>query len=1671
MQDDKEERVLKSHLNIKAKVLALFLVIALAFTQIVPVFALNAETDPMIIVSDATGAPGGTASVTIDLKNNPGIVSMTLYMSYNDEILTLTEVNDAGVLGSTSHKPELVDPYTLVWVNDTATTNYTVNGTIVTLVFTVSSTAEKGTIVPIDITYDYDNYDVYDKDANKIKFEIDNGSVTVGDPGPNAIDDFTYTTSGTEITITGYQGTATDVIIGDKYEVDGVEYTVTEIAMEAFLGQEEITSVIIPETVDTIGEAAFYDCIALTEVTVLNPEAEIGEVAFGYYYAGRKEHIVEGFTINGYAGSTAAAYAETDAEITFKTITAECSHSGGEATCKNAAICEKCGESYGSLNANNHKNTEVRNATTATCNTAGYTGDTWCTDCETKIATGTTIDATGDHADADNKWESNDTQHFHTCACGTKFDYTDHTGGEATCKDKAVCTACGASYGEINANNHKGTTYLVGQKEATCYEEGYTGDTYCADCDVKIATGTTIKTNDHNPASVWSTDDTHHWKECDTIGCGNLIDKAEHTGGEATCTTKAVCSVCKVAYGTVNANNHKNTEIRDAVAATCNTAGYTGDTWCTDCETKIVTGTTIDATGDHVDADGKWESNDTQHFHTCACGTKFDYTDHTGGEATCKDKAVCTACGASYGELNASNHTGGTEIKDKTSASCNTAGYTGDTYCLGCGEKIATGTSIEATGAHVDTDNKWESNDTQHFHTCACGTKFDYTDHTGGEATCKDKAVCTACGASYGELNANNHKGTTYLVGQKEATCYEEGYTGDTYCSDCDVKIATGTTIKTNDHNPASVWSTDDTHHWKDCDTIGCGNLIDKAEHTGGEATCTAKAVCSVCKVAYGSVNDKNHKNTEVRDAVAATCNTTGYTGDTWCTDCETKIVTGTTIDATGAHVDVDGKWESNDTQHFHTCACGNKFDYTDHTGGEATCKDKAVCAACGTSYGTVNANNHAGGTEVRGAVSASCNTPGYTGDTYCLGCSTKIADGKTIEATGAHVDTDNKWESNDTQHFHICACGTKFDYTDHTGGEATCKDKAVCTACGASYGELNANNHKGTTYLVGQKEATCYEEGYTGDTYCSDCDVKIATGTTIKTNDHNPASVWSTDDTHHWKECDTIGCGNLIDKAEHTGGEATCTTKAVCSVCKVAYGTVNANNHKNTEIRDAVAATCNTTGYTGDTWCTDCETKIATGTTIDATGAHVDVDGKWESNDTQHFHTCACSTKFDFTDHTGGEATCKDKAVCTACGASYGELNANNHKNTEIRNATAATCNTAGYTGDTWCTDCETKIATGTTIDATGDHVDADNKWESNDTQHFHTCACGTKFDYTDHTGGEATCKNKAVCTACGTSYGELNANNHKGTTYLVGQKEATCYEEGYTGDTYCADCDVKIATGTSIPTSEHNPASIWSTDDTHHWKVCSVVACGNIIDKAEHTGGEATCTAKAVCSVCQVAYGSVNDKNHKNTEVRDAVAATCVTVGYTGDTWCKDCNTKIADGSTIPAGHKTVKVPAVEATHYEDGNIEYFTCSGCEKLFTGEDAATEITLTDTVIAKGEHSYSDTYLSDADNHWKACACGNIIEKTAHTFGEWSTTKESTTTEKGSKEKVCTVCGYKIVEEIPVVDSENDGDTTNNSPQTGDNSNLLLWIVLLFVSGSCLIVFILFNKKSMKQNR
>ena len=469
-----------------------------------------------------------------------------------------------------------------------------------------------------------------------------------------------------------------------------------------------------------------------------------------------------------------------------------------------------------------------------------------------------------------------------------------------------------------------------------------------------------------------------------------------------------------------------------------------------------------------------------------------------------------------------------------------------------------------------------------------------------------------------------------------------------------------------------------------------------------------------------------------------------------------------------------------------------------------------------------------------------------------------------------------------------------------HSGGNTTCQKKAVCDGCGQEYGELgnhkftetvskmylksaatcqspavyyksclvcdekssetfeygekDFSNHIGNTYLVGQKEATCYAEGYTGDTYCSTCNHEIERGTSIAKNAHNPASVWTTDETDHWKECQTVGCGNIIDKAHHSGGEATCVNKAICEVCKIEYGDVDATNHKNTEIRGATDPTC-------------CE---------------------------------------------------------------------------------------AGYTGDKWCTDCNTKIESGSEISSTGNHTDVDGKWESDGTNHWHTCYFGTKFDITAHNGGEATCKSPAECSECGHSYGPLDANNHKGTTYLKNQKEATCFEEGYTGDIYCSDCNEKIADGQSIAKNAHNPASVWTTNEHDHWKECQTVGCGNVIDKAAHSGGEATCVSKAVCEVCKAQYGDVDATNHKHTEIRDAKPATEQEKGYTGDTWCIDCNKKIATGSEIAMlEHKLTLVEAKDATVTEQGNIKYYYCENCGKYFADVAGTKEISLSETVIQK----------------------------------------------------------------------------------------------------------------------
>lgn len=385
----------------KRKIVAALLVVILFVSNTIFSIAESGitpqdTTGATIIVSDEVVAAGEVADVTISLSNNPGIVSMKLNVNFDSSAMKLVGVEDKGNLGATVHSNQLINPYVLSWANDTAVENLTFSGDIVTLKFEIAESVDDGTILPIEITYDLDNYDICNVDLEKVEFAIDNGSVTVGKASANPIEDFAYELSGNEMIITEYIGSATKVIIDSTYVIDGEEYTVVEIAESAFEANEEITSVVIPETVKIIGAYAFYDCMSLTNVTIYSTDAEIGEVALGYYYISRREDgIVEGFTIHGYAGSTAEAYAADSDEITFVVITEEEEPSVQQAT---VSISAMQSETFNSVNAtlNGAGTYNVGNTATVVAGKKvgfdflgwyaavenGFTGDALCTDNE-----------------------------------------------------------------------------------------------------------------------------------------------------------------------------------------------------------------------------------------------------------------------------------------------------------------------------------------------------------------------------------------------------------------------------------------------------------------------------------------------------------------------------------------------------------------------------------------------------------------------------------------------------------------------------------------------------------------------------------------------------------------------------------------------------------------------------------------------------------------------------------------------------------------------------------------------------------------------------------------------------------------------------------------------------------------------------------------------------------------------------------------------------------------------------------------------------------------------------------------------------------------------------------------------------------------------------------------
>ena len=497
--------------------------------------------------------------------------------------------------------------------------------------------------------------------------------------------------------------------------------------------------------------------------------------------------------------------------------------------------------------------------------------------------------------------------------------------------------------------------------------------------------------------------------------------------------------------------------------------------------------------------------------------------------------------------------------------------------------------------------------------------------------------------------------------------------------------------------------------------------------------------------------------------------------------------------------------------------------------------------------------------------------------------------------------------------------------------------------------------------------------------------------------------------------------------------------------------------------------------------------------------------NGNWTSNgDGTHSRHCTCNA-VETQNCSGGTATCTQRATCAVCGAEYGDALGHDfttswtHDDNEHWKqcsrcdakddvsphtwdsgtiTTAHTCTKAGEKTYS-CTKCgATKIEP---IPATGHSWKSD--WTSDATHHWHECAnesCDVtdnagKKGYAEHSGGTATCTEKAVCTHCGQSYGETNPVNHTGTeqwtqTTTTHEKKWNCCntvsvpnENHEWADGVCSECGYvclhedtdknHICDICGKTTSEHKDA------DNNH--ICDY--CNKKI--SDHSGGTATCIAKAVCEICKESYGSLDLNNHADLKHIDAKAATAA----------------------------------------EEGNIEYWYCGDCKKYFSDAAAKTEIPKADTVTAKlppkitagdgaavtqGEKNEL-TFTSDASfaDFVRVELDGTALDEKNYTKKEGSTiitlnrdfvatlsvgehtlaivSKSGTATAKFTvKAKPTeTATPQPTVTPQPTAQPQPTVQPVSPIPSTGDTANPALWFALLIVSGSALAAIFVLRRK------
>ena len=413
------------------------------------------------------------------------------------------------------------------------------------------------------------------------------------------------------------------------------------------------------------------------------------------------------------------------------------------------------------------------------------------------------------------------------------------------------------------------------------------------------------------------------------------------------------------------------------------------------------------------------------------------------------------------------------------------------------------------------------------------------------------------------------------------------------------------------------------------------------------------------------------------------------------------------------------------------------------------------------------------------------------------------------------------------------------------------------------------------------------------------------------------------------------------------------------------------------------------------DPWADECQYLAAAGKTLPVFNgqgdAHDHQSNDWESNETEHWQVCTCGAVFHKAEHSGGTATCTEKAKCAVCGAEYGDV--------------------LGH--------------------------DFTTSWTHDDNMHWKQCSrCDKKDDVGPHTWDNGTITTAPTCTK-------------------AGERTYTCTECGAT----------KIE---PIPATGHSWKSDWTSDATHHWHECANESC-DVTDNAgkngyaEHSGGKATCTQNAVCEICKESYGSLDPNNHADLKHIDAKAATAAEEGNIAYWYCDGCKkyfsdaaatkeiTKAAtvtaklppkitagDGAAVTQGEKKELTFTSDASFADFVRVELDGTALEEKNYTKREGSTIITLNRDFVAAlsvGEHT-----LAIVSQHGTATAKFTVKAKPTETA-----TPQPTVTPQPTAQPTQTVRPQPTVQPVsPIL-------------RTGDTANPALWFALLIVSGGAAI--------------